>query len=80
MLESIASIGQPGTSPDAQKQFVINFEDANHANSAIPDSIERYRNAINNSLSKSDFVIGWLMIPSELVMKIDKCSKITTIF
>ena len=39
---------------------------------SIPDSIERYQNAINNSLSKLDFAIGsgLYMIPSDLVMKI----------
>ena len=38
----------------------------------FPDSIERYQNAINNSHSKLDFVIGsgLYMIPSDLVMKI----------
>ena len=65
-------IGQSGTSPDAQKQFIKNFEDAIFANLSIPDSIERYQNAINNSHSKLDFAIGsgLYMIPSDLVMKI----------
>ena len=65
-------IGQIGTSPDSQKQFIKNFEDAIFANLSIPDSIERYQNAINNSHSKLDFAIGsgLYMIPSDLVMKI----------
>ena len=67
-----AIIGQSGTSPDAQKQFVKNFEDAISANLTIPDSIVRYQNAINNSHSKLDFAIGsgLYMMPSDLVMKI----------
>jgi len=67
-----AIIGQSGTSPDAQKQFVKNFEDAIYASLSIPDSIERYQNAINNSHSKLDFAIGsgLYMMPSDLVMKI----------
>ena len=38
----------------------------------IPDSIERYQNAISNSHSKLDFALGsgLYMIPSDLVMKI----------
>ena len=65
-------IGQSGTSPDAQKQFIKNFEDAIYANLSIPDSIERYQNAITKSHSKLDFAIGsgLYMIPSDLVMKI----------
>ena len=37
----------------------------------MPDSIDRYQNAINNSYSKLDFAIGsgLYMIPSDLVMK-----------
>jgi hypothetical protein len=67
-----AIIGQIGTSPDAQKQFIKNFEDAIYANLSIPDSIDRYQNAINNSHSKLDFAIGsgLYMIPSNLVMQI----------
>jgi len=67
-----AIIGQSGTSPDAQKQFVVNFESAVYAQLSIPDSIDRYQNAINNSHSKLDFAIGsgLYMIPSDLVMKI----------
>ena len=67
-------IGQSGTSPDAQKQVINNFEDAINANLSIPDSIELYQNAINNSHSKLDFAIGsgLYMIPSDLVMKIIK--------
>jgi archaellin len=66
-----AIIGQSGTSPDAQKQFVKNLYDAIYADLSIPDSIERYQNAINNSHSKLDFAIGsgLYMIPSNLVMK-----------
>ena len=39
---------------------------------SIPDSIERYQIAINNSHSKLDFAIGsgLYMIPFDLVMKI----------
>jgi hypothetical protein len=67
-----AIIGQSGTSPDAQKQFAVNLHDAIYADLSIPDSIERYQNAINNSHSKLDFAIGsgLYMIPSDLVMKI----------
>jgi hypothetical protein len=67
-----AIIGQSGTSPDAQKQFTVNLHDAIYADLSIPDSIERYQNAINNSHSKLDFAIGsgLYMIPSDLVMKI----------
>ena len=65
-------IVQSGTIPDAQKQFIKNFEDAINANLSIPNSLERYQNAINNSHSKLDFAIGsgLYMIPSDLVMKI----------
>ena len=65
-------VGQSGTSPDEQKQFIKNLEDAINANLSIPDSIERYQNAINISHSKLDFAIGsgLYMIPSDLVMKI----------
>ena len=65
-------IGQSGTSPDARKLFIKNFEDAIFANLSIPDSIEKHQNAINNSHSKLDFAIGsgLYMIPSDLVMKI----------
>jgi hypothetical protein len=67
-----AIIGQSGTSPDAQKQFVSNFEDAVYARLSIPESIDKYQNAINNSHSKLDFAVGsgLYMIPSDLVMKI----------
>ena len=67
----ISIIGQSGTSPDAQKQFIY-FEDAIFANLSMPDSIERYQNAINNSHSKLDFSLGsgFYKIPSDLVMKI----------
>lgn len=67
-----AIIGQSGTSPDAQKQFIKNLYDSIYADLAIPDSIERYQNAVNNSHVKLDFAIGsgLYMIPSDLVMKI----------
>ena len=67
-----AIIGQSGTSPDAQKQFVKNIYDSIYADLSIPDSIERYQNAINNTHSKLDFAIGsgLYMIPSDLIMKI----------
>ncbi len=67
-----AIIGQSGTSPDAQKQFIKNFEDAIYAQLSIHESIERYQNAINNSHSKLDFAVGsgLYMIPSDMVMKI----------
>ena len=65
-------IGQFGTSPNAQKQFIKNVEDAIITNLSIPDSIEQYQNAINNSHSKLDFAIesGLYMIPSDLATKI----------
>ena len=61
-----------GTRPNVQKQFIKNFEDAIIYNLSIPDSIEQYQNAINNSNSKLDFAIecGLYMIPSDLVTKI----------
>ena len=64
-------VGQSGTSPDAQKQFIKNFKDAINANLSIPDFIERYQNAINNSYFKLDFAVGsgLYMIPSDMVMK-----------
>jgi hypothetical protein len=67
-----AIIGQSGMSPNTPKQFVENLYDAIYADLSIPDSIEKYQNAINNSHSKLDFAIGsgLYMIPSNLVMNI----------
>jgi hypothetical protein len=65
-------VDNPGTSFDAQKQFLANIEDAIHSPVDLPSSIKRYEDTLRYARSKVDFVvgIGLYMLPSDLRLQI----------
>ena len=64
-------MGQTGPSFDAQKQFIALLEDSIRGTNSIPDSINRYQNAITKSGVRLDYAIGpnLYLIPSDMIMK-----------
>ena len=61
-----------GTGFDAQKQFIVNIQDAINSPIDLPSQISRYQNTLKYARSKVDFVfgIGLYMSPSDLELQI----------
>ena len=66
-------IGNTGPSFDAQKQFLVLLEDSIHSSISIPDSIQKYQDAITNARVRLNFAIGpsLYLIPSDMILKIN---------
>ncbi len=61
-----------GTAFDAQKQFLVNIEDAINSPIDLPSQITRYQNTLKYARSKVDFVYGidLYMSPSNMELRI----------
>ena len=61
-----------GKAFDAQKQFIVNVEDAINSEVDLPSSIDRYQRTLQYSRSKVDFVIGHglYMLPSNMEIEV----------
>ena len=65
------------TSAETQQNFVDLLEQSIRSLFSIPESIEKYQNAISNTNCRVDFVVGTglYMIPSDMVLKVGSLEK-----
>jgi len=63
-----------GTAFDAQKQFLVNVEDAISSPVDLPSAIKRYQDILQYASSKVDYVfgIGLYMAPSDMQLRINQ--------
>ena len=69
-----ASIVSGGKALEAQKQFLVNVEQAINSAINVPDSIKRYEDTLGYARSKLDFLVSYetYLIPSDMDLYIGK--------